>query len=363
MRINIYYPPGHAPEAWSLRYERGEVPDRWLYGLHRLRELTGAVVTATEVPPLGWTGRALAVARTMPRQVQPGTKLDSTIDFAWDEIRAARMPWSKDSVRVCGAIWCIDEQLRDPWNPRNQVTKRILQSMDAVWCLTRAQAALLAQWLGATAPRVYTLPFGIDAEFYRRAPYPESKPLILSLGTDRDRDGRTLARTLEIVLKEYPNASAIVQCSPEISLPDRVERVERLSHVAIRELYARAHAVLIPTRPNVHFSGMTVTLEGMAVGRPVIATNTLGADEYVMHGENGYLCPPGDAQKFADAAIEMLRCPDVAARIGESAADWVRLNHTTDLMNQNLSRIIEETTGAIRMGQESASSGVGDRNP
>ena len=54
--------------------------------------------------------------------------------------------------------------------------------------------------------------------------------------------------------------------------------------------------------------GLSITiLESMKYGVPVVVTDVGGNREIVSNGRTGFLVPPGDSQKFADAVIRMLR--------------------------------------------------------
>jgi glycosyltransferase involved in cell wall biosynthesis len=50
-------------------------------------------------------------------------------------------------------------------------------------------------------------------------------------------------------------------------------------------------------------------LEAAAMGRPLLATDVPGCREVVIHGVNGLLCKPRDAQDLADQMSELLKMP------------------------------------------------------
>jgi glycosyltransferase involved in cell wall biosynthesis len=66
---------------------------------------------------------------------------------------------------------------------------------------------------------------------------------------------------------------------------------------ALRDLYRRARAVLLPGEEDFGI----VPVEGMACGRPVIALGRGGATETVVPGVTGVLVSPDDPDGFADA--------------------------------------------------------------
>jgi glycosyltransferase involved in cell wall biosynthesis len=78
-----------------------------------------------------------------------------------------------------------------------------------------------------------------------------------------------------------------------------------------------------------------VLLEGMAAGKPIVATAIGGNVELIRDGHNGLLVPYGDADTLATALARLATSPDLAARLGAQgragpAADaWPRLVDAT----------------------------------
>ncbi|HVO23186.1 MAG TPA: glycosyltransferase family 4 protein [Candidatus Margulisiibacteriota bacterium] len=67
-----------------------------------------------------------------------------------------------------------------------------------------------------------------------------------------------------------------------------------------------------------------VILEGMLLGKPVVASAAGGVPELIRDGETGFLTPPGDAARLADRVIPLLRDPTLRRRIGAQARAWAR---------------------------------------
>jgi L-malate glycosyltransferase len=63
--------------------------------------------------------------------------------------------------------------------------------------------------------------------------------------------------------------------------------------------------------------GRTV-VEGMAMGKPVVATRSGGPDDIVVDGDTGYLVPLKDPQALAEALIKLWREPVAARSMGEA---------------------------------------------
>ncbi|HEU4883641.1 MAG TPA: glycosyltransferase family 4 protein [Longimicrobium sp.] len=59
--------------------------------------------------------------------------------------------------------------------------------------------------------------------------------------------------------------------------------------------------------------------ECMAAGKPVIASDLPVAREVLVEGETGFLCPPGDVDRWEATLGTLARSPELRARVGENA--------------------------------------------
>jgi glycosyltransferase involved in cell wall biosynthesis len=62
----------------------------------------------------------------------------------------------------------------------------------------------------------------------------------------------------------------------------------------------------------------------MAHGKPVIAADSAGTPEVVLHGETGLLVPYGDREKLAEAIVTLASDPERARAMGERGRERVR---------------------------------------
>jgi glycosyltransferase involved in cell wall biosynthesis len=94
---------------------------------------------------------------------------------------------------------------------------------------------------------------------------------------------------------------------------------ERLSHQAFRNLYAGARVVATPMMPTDNPGGISSLLEAMAMGRPVVASETGTSREVLTDGETGLLVPPHDPAALRTALQTLLQDAALAARPGAAA--------------------------------------------
>ena len=74
------------------------------------------------------------------------------------------------------------------------------------------------------------------------------------------------------------------------------------------------------------------TLEGMAIGRPVVSTTTVGADEAIEEGVSGLLVPVGDAGALAERIVALGVDPERRAALGRAARDRIAEHFTQERM-------------------------------
>lgn len=84
-----------------------------------------------------------------------------------------------------------------------------------------------------------------------------------------------------------------------------------------------------------------VVLQGMAVGKPVIAPDLGGPKEQLEDQVSGVLVEPGDPAALAEAICGLLSDAEKRASLGKAAASRVRSMFTSDLFFQRLSSVYE----------------------
>jgi len=313
-------------DGWARDHRAGLRPGLWPYGLEALRD----VDPAARIVPLGQPGRLDVLRdRLRPRRASrvPLTDLaGADLGLAWDENAARRaLLTTRHEHLAAGVIWVTDRVARGQDVGR---MRDVLRRTSALWVLSSGQLEPLRAFVGDDGPRIGLVPFGVDEEFFAPRPWPE-RPLVLSVGGDRDRDPATLFAALARVHAVRPDVELLVQTTSDAPAPEGVRTVPHVPHRELAELYARATVVAVATRDNLHASGMTVSLEAMATGRPVVMTATPGIEDYVTDGVTGLLAPVGDADAVAAHVLSLLDDEATARRLGAAGRADVEARLTT----------------------------------
>ena len=125
----------------------------------------------------------------------------------------------------------------------------------------------------------------------------------------------------------------------ELGIGDLVTFLGRRSQEALPYYYASADVVVMP---SLYESFGMVALEAMACGTPVVASDVGGLSFIVRNGETGYLVPERDPRALADCLGQLLRDPELRARLGRRGIEvareyaWPRITDQIELLYGSL---------------------------
>jgi glycosyltransferase involved in cell wall biosynthesis len=117
-----------------------------------------------------------------------------------------------------------------------------------------------------------------------------------------------------LILGEGPLQGRLKQQVRAGGLKDTVRLCGRTQRMDL--YYAACDLVVMPSRAE----GMPyVVLEAAAASRPVLACLVCGMEEFIQHGEDGFLVPPENPETLAEALTRLLSDRRGLARAGQSA--------------------------------------------
>lgn len=169
--------------------------------------------------------------------------------------------------------------------------------------------------------RVVRIPgIGVDLKHYAQAPLPPHPPIeILTIARlTREKGIRDLYAAAQLVRAQRPDIHFTL-VGPLESGPSAIPASDVQGWVNegvltyagstadIRPFMQKSHIFLLPSwREGLPRS----TMEALAMGRPVITTDAVGARETVEQGVNGWLVPPQNPQLLAEAILRMASQPE-----------------------------------------------------
>jgi glycosyltransferase involved in cell wall biosynthesis len=109
----------------------------------------------------------------------------------------------------------------------------------------------------------------------------------------------------------------------------------------VRSFMAACDALAFPSQPVIGEGFGLAALEGMAAGRPIVATSTCSLPELVVAGETGFLVDPESSDELAAALVKLAERPDLRAKMGEAGHHRAREAFS-------LERMVERTVALYR---------------
>jgi glycosyltransferase involved in cell wall biosynthesis len=145
--------------------------------------------------------------------------------------------------------------------------------------------------------------------------------LVMVARFSRQKDHETLLEALAgirspfklLLVGDGPTLPVVRAECVRLGLEERVEFLGDRSDIA--GILSRCHAMLLIT----NWEGFPITiLEAMRAGLPVIASDTGGVAEAVVHDDTGLLVPPRDVGAVREAVTRLLESGELRARLGSA---------------------------------------------
>jgi glycosyltransferase involved in cell wall biosynthesis len=326
VKIAVMLPRYLDVAAWTQKFHRGEVPDFTPYGYHFAQHF-GCEVRYSR-PTRNWSGLAGWLDKLVKyllggdiRHVWANRDLLDArrTDCVWThtEYEHLAIAWLRKlgaAVRapiISQSIWLIDEW--PGYTALRQCILRWLSREAAVLTfhspLNTQRAQDLRLGLGAEL-----LEFGISLDSFpvqvRNRPKGTSGPIrVLAMGNDRHRDWATLIQALGADARFELHIGSVTV--PLHSVRANMQ-VGAMTQAQLRAEYDWADCLVIPSQHNLHASGLTSILEGIAMGVPVVTARTGGLEHYF---DAACVCyyDVGDAQSLRSAVDALLSNPEAMA--------------------------------------------------
>ena len=190
--------------------------------------------------------------------------------------------------------------------------------LDGIVCVARVQIPLVQHLVPAGC--CVFIPHGVDTEFFAPAPpAPASgEPLLLAVGAHR-RDFATLMAAARIIKARRPDVRVRLigprDAVAQVAQGGVVETVSDVSDAGLRAAYRDARMLFLPLEAA---TANNALLESMATGRPAVITDLAAIRDYTT-ADAALLCPPGDVQAHAQAALTLLEDTSRCERMGRAA--------------------------------------------
>ncbi|HEX9313309.1 MAG TPA: D-inositol-3-phosphate glycosyltransferase [Actinomycetota bacterium] len=224
---------------------------------------------------------------------------------------------------------------------------RVVRHSDRILAPTPAEAGELVRLYDADPERIRVVAPGVDGALFSPKPRREARAalhmpnarLLLFVGRLQPLKGPDVAiravaeaaarapgltRHLVLAVVGGPTGAVpggqalgrLMSLASELGVADRVVFFPPQPHERLRDFYAAAEAVILPSRSE---SFGLVALEAQACGTPVIGAAVGGLRYTVADGSSGMLVEGHDPGAYADRILALLRDPALARSMSQAA--------------------------------------------
>ncbi|MDR5901272.1 glycosyltransferase family 4 protein [Halomonas icarae] len=202
-----------------------------------------------------------------------------------------------------------------------------------------------------TTPAVVVNGSGVDTTHYAVTALPETPVFVLVARLLVAKGIREYAEAARLIRQEHPQARFQLvgesDPGPDAIAPEELEtwmadgRLEYLGQLDdVRPALAAATTVVLPS----YREGVPRTLlEGLAMGRAIITTDTPGCRETVLEGYNGHLVAPRCVGSLVNAMRRMIEHPESLPAMGmhsrQLAEEKFEVNRVNSVMLEEINTI------------------------
>ncbi len=172
---------------------------------------------------------------------------------------------------------------------------------------------------------------GVNMEHFTPAPYPENFAFFMLSRLLKSKGVVEYLRAAKVVKEKHPEAKFYLLGKYEAQMQDAIPKevieqyisdgtVERFEETDdVRPYYEKCSVYVLPS----YREGTPRTvLEAMAMGRPIITTDTNGCRDTVVDGQNGFLVPVGDFALLANKMCEFIENTDLVDKMGKASVKY-----------------------------------------
>lgn len=350
----VHLPLGFDAESYSERYRAGLEPDLTPYGFHHARDYGFDVVLSRDlkIP-------ALARPRYLSRRLLGFDVIHALsnlrrirkADIIWtmtepEAFAISFLMWLRIAPRkpvVANAVWLMNR-----WNAlrswRRVLFRTLLRRVGVLTVHSEHCLPIAHQIDSKLSVRLNY--FGINTDLFwlsnPLSPGSRETIRIFAPGCDRTRDWTTLLKAFG----NDPRFTLVIACYwLDDEKAQRYQNLTMLREPTMRDFlqaYEETDFVAVPMVENV-FSGITVALEAVATGRPVLCSRTGGVPSYF--GEDAaFFTPVGDPDAMRETVLNATR-EEVRARLDLARRIFAERGYSTRAVMSRYAAISRELAG------------------
>lgn len=251
---------------------------------------------------------------------------------------------------------------------RIKTEEGVIQSVDRIIAQCPAESKELVEDYGADSQKVEVIPSAVNTDIFQPVSQLEARRttgldsedlLVVYVGRMLPRkDVRNVVRGIALLVqrglpvklllvggetpepdpKVTPEIGKLQRLADDLGIADRLLFVGKRQPAVLRNYYSAGDVAV--TTPRYEPFGLT-PLEGMACGKPVVASAVGGITYTIEDGVTGYLVPPGDAEALTFRLGELLKQPKLRQQMGKAGRKRVEQKFTWKIVAERTASLYQ----------------------
>jgi len=262
--------------------------------------------------------------------------------------------------------WLDNPYLKDMWVDMFSAICRWQYNMcDRLITLTQINKSLQIDY-GADPDTITVVPNGIKIDRFKKARKPRCRKnpkTVAFVGrVDSVKDVKTYIQAISVMKKGYAEMKSLIigpyeeqpgyyeECRQLIHVLDLADTITFTGRADVLDYYKQIDLLLLT---SIKEAMPLVVMEAMASGIPVVATS-VGACKELLFGNDDGIGPAGalarvmDAEGVADAAIRILKNPDLADKMAQNGIARIERLYREEFVIDQYRRIYQEAINGRR---------------
>ncbi|MBV9389422.1 MAG: glycosyltransferase family 4 protein [Chroococcidiopsidaceae cyanobacterium CP_BM_ER_R8_30] len=239
--------------------------------------------------------------------------------------------------RVPVVAWYFNLGARYP-RFRGWLTRSAMKDIDRFIVHSRRELENYSQWLGFSRERFEFVPLQqpeIPVTFKEEM----ANPFILAMGSAHRNYQMLFDAVKKLSLRTVVVSGQ--RALEGLTIPPQVEVRSGLTMNECHRLAQEARVNVVPLFDRETAAGQVTIVSAMRMSCPVIATHTIGSEDYIKDGETGLLTLPDSVDDLAGAIDRLWNDQKLRNRLGEAAGRYSAQYFSDEAAGAALGRILD----------------------
>ena len=225
--------------------------------------------------------------------------------------------------------------------------KALLFTTNNVFFLGEGELNYAKKNYPSSGGKFHFLPFSIDSNFWKNSNEGGEKKGVVFVGNDGNRDFQKLIEICESLPKiQFTLVTKMI--TPHTKIPVNTKVISgswgsnELTDEDLRDLYSTSKLTILPLKNSLQPSGQSVTLQSMAVGTPVLISNTEGfwEKDKFKNNENIFFVDDNSVSNWAKIINSLYKNETLLSEVASNGINTIVKFYKIERFDQDMKKFL-----------------------